>query len=228
MVDKIMTMGRIEWTENEKQYLRNHYLNTSADVIAKALGRKRSSVISAANRLGLVKRSHYSKAEVEFIMKHYQTHSSKEIGAMLGRTVDSVQCKIKQLKIRKNYVCKFNSTWFKKGNDDWRKNRKCRPIGTIVTRADNRNGKRYQYIKIKRNEWLPLGRYVWQKHHGNIPPKHYIRFKDGNPENCNIDNLMMVSEAENVKMNIDYKKAVKTKARNKHGGFFNAVLLGVV
>ena len=48
-----------------------------------------------------------------------------------------------------------------------------------------------KFIKIG-EKWLRKGRYVWEKHNGKIPDTHLIMFKDNDPMNCDITNLMMV------------------------------------
>jgi hypothetical protein len=35
--------------------------------------------------------------------------------------------------------------------------------------------------------------YVWEKHHGPIPPKHVIRIMNGNLQDCRIENLELMS-----------------------------------
>ena len=42
---------------------------------------------------------------------------------------------------------------------------------------------------------------VWEQHNGAIPAKHVIRFIDGDPLNCDIDNLSCVTKFVNMRMN---------------------------
>lgn len=75
------------------------------------------------------------------------------------------------------------------------------PVGTIVT------GKGGYLIRKKAMEggqwgrWEFLHRAVWEEHNGTIPDGMCIVFKDGNKQNCDIDNLMIVSRAEMVTLN---------------------------
>lgn len=41
-------------------------------------------------------------------------------------------------------------------------------------------------------------RYVWKQHHGEIPQGMCVAFRDGNRQNCDISNLMLITEAEKV------------------------------
>jgi hypothetical protein len=45
--------------------------------------------------------------------------------------------------------------------------------------------------------WEFLHRAVWEEHHGPIPKGMIIAFKDSNKLNCDIDNLVMITQSEN-------------------------------
>ena len=61
-------------------------------------------------------------------------------------------------------------------------------------------------------------RHIWEKANGKIPDKHVLVFKDGNKQNCELDNLVLVSQYENALMNqMHHKQAndeVKPVIRN--------------
>jgi hypothetical protein len=42
---------------------------------------------------------------------------------------------------------------------------------------------------------------VWEQHNGPIPPKHIVAFKDRNRANCAIENLELMSMADNARRN---------------------------
>lgn len=42
-------------------------------------------------------------------------------------------------------------------------------------------------------------RLVWAEHYGRIPPGCNIQFKDGNPMNCSIENLYLISRHDQLK-----------------------------
>lgn len=86
------------------------------------------------------------------------------------------------------------ATRFRKGNSPANE----LPIGTVV---ENHHG----YLLRKRqmegglwDRWEFYHRYVWKQHNGPIPEGMYVSFKDCNPRNCDIDNLMLITKAENV------------------------------
>jgi hypothetical protein len=83
------------------------------------------------------------------------------------------------------------------------------PIGTIRTDADG-------YLRIKVRDavygkeptgygnvrgWPLYSRWLWEQHHGPIPPKHIVTFKDGDRAHCVIENLELLSMADNARRN---------------------------
>lgn len=64
----------------------------------------------------------------------------------------------------------------------------------------DKNG--YIEIKIKEPDvWKSKHRYIYEQHFGKIPKNHKVIFLDGNNRNFNIDNLKLVSNAEELIMN---------------------------
>lgn len=43
-------------------------------------------------------------------------------------------------------------------------------------------------------------RLIWEQAHGEIPKGYIITFLDGNPQNCVLENLAMISQAENLQL----------------------------
>lgn len=73
------------------------------------------------------------------------------------------------------------------------------PVGTILTKTDG-----YLWKKIDdkpggwQQNWRQLHLLVWEEHHGPIPEGYRVIFKDGDRTNCSIENLAMVTMAENA------------------------------
>lgn len=60
------------------------------------------------------------------------------------------------------------------------------------------------YIEIKveePNKWKLKHRYVYESVYGNIPTGYKIIFADGNKQNVDIDNLVLISASEELIMN---------------------------
>ena len=167
-------MKRREWTTKELQYLRVNYATTPTHIIATEMNRTPKAIKDKANKEGLTKGRNWSQSEIDVLHKYYKTHSVTQIAKILGRPYCGVRGKVARLKIRKPQ---------KKKVQKQQKGKNAKPIGTIVSRPDKRVGRTYKFIKIENHKWIPLARYVWAKHNGNILPKHCIKFKDDNPGN---------------------------------------------
>ena len=88
--------------------------------------------------------------------------------------------------------------WFQNGHEPHNTD----PVGTVCKKADG-----YFWVKLddkpgaKIKNWKQLPIHVWEKVNGPVPEGHFVIFKDGNVENVTLENLMLVSRAENAVMN---------------------------
>ena len=92
---------------------------------------------------------------------------------------------------------KCKATMFKKGNIPANH----RPIGS--ERLDKRDGS--ILVKVKdgqlQKNWMSKSRYIYEQAHGKIPAGHKVIFADGDHSNFDLDNLILVSNAEELIMN---------------------------
>lgn len=70
--------------------------------------------------------------------------------------------------------------------------------GAITKRRDNRGVYNY-HIRIAKGKWEYLSRHLWKQAHGPIPRNRVITYKDGDPMNCVLENLEMISRQENLR-----------------------------
>ena len=61
----------------------------------------------------------------------------------------------------------------------------------------------YQYIKMEDGSWRLYHHWLWEQAHGPIPPGHMVTFLDGNIQNIELDNLMLISRAEQMHVTKD-------------------------
>ena len=94
-------------------------------------------------------------------------------------------------------LARVRSTQFKKGEPPANE----MPIGSIVVTSHGYKLRKRQMEGTLWERWEFLHRAVWEEHNGPIPENGYIIFKDGDKLNCNIDNLMLISRAENAILN---------------------------
>lgn len=160
----------------------------------------------------------YKTEESEFLKRFVFGHSYKEIQAEFLKKFDR-EITIEQVRayIKNNHLTTGRSGHFPKGNVPHNKGKK----GSCANGCDktwfrkgnvpknhreigseriNRDG----YIEIKvaePNKWKLKHRFVWESANGKIPSNCIIIFKDNDRLNTDIENLMMITKAENAVMN---------------------------
>lgn len=73
-----------------------------------------------------------------------------------------------------------------------------KPVGTERRDQDG------LMIKTASGKWVPKKRYVFEQHNGPIPRGHVVLFGDGDDENYDPANLVLVSRAELMVMNHEH------------------------
>ena len=71
------------------------------------------------------------------------------------------------------------------------------PVGTVAVAKDG-------FLKLKiaePNQWMPLHRHIWETANRSIPPKHVLRFIDGDRQNCVLENLECLPKAISLLLN---------------------------
>jgi len=83
--------------------------------------------------------------------------------------------------------------WFKKGE----RSANYMPPGSVVISTDG-----YFMKKVADpHKWELLSKLLWKEAGNEIPEGHRLIFKDGNPLNCTLDNMMLVSMKHHLQMN---------------------------
>jgi len=172
--------NRSKYTEEEISTIKKLYSDTPNIEIAKLLGRKARTIGQFARKIGLRKSEQYMDNKPGCLKKGTKAWN-KGISGYMGA----------------------NKTSFRKGNNP--PNRV--PVGTISKRWHKKDKKYYLFIKTDKTEWKLLHRIKWIIKYGEIPVSHVIAFKDNNTENCNINNLIILSRSENMERNRNREKA---------------------
>ncbi len=196
-------MSRHVWTPTETEYLRDRYPFVKASLIAAVLGVTADQVYGKATQLGLEK-------SPEFFA-----------GPDSGRTKGD----------------RGVSQRFPKGSVPWNKGMKGLQTG----------GKATQFKPgQKPNNWLPVGSYrfskegypqpkvtdtgdpprywlavhiiLWTEVHGPVPDGYALKFKDGNKQNIDLENIELISRREPMALNSvhnyppELKQVIRLKA----------------
>ena len=91
------------------------------------------------------------------------------------------------------YAQGMERNWFQGGHVPWN----YKPVGSERINVDG-----YIEIKVKDpNKWQLKHRYVWEKENGKVPKGMILIFKDNNKLNVCLDNLILISRAENAVIN---------------------------
>lgn len=178
-------MQKRNWTQQEKETLIRLYEDPKVfpKDIAKMLGRTLPQVYHTARAMGL-------KAPIERIRMagHFGTQHPKSIASRFpkGHIPDN-----KGKRVSPETYAKCQPTMFKKGHTPANH----REVGSERINADG-------YIETKvaePNVWKPKHRIVWEQHNGVIPAGYNIQFKNHNPKDCRIENLYLISKAEQLR-----------------------------
>ncbi|MFT9117632.1 MAG: HNH endonuclease signature motif containing protein [Sporolactobacillus sp.] len=101
----------------------------------------------------------------------------------------------------------WEPTQFKKGH----RPANYMPVGTEKMKSDG-----YVYVKIADpGKWRQKHRLIWEKANGPIPKGHKLLFGDGNHQNIDLDNLILVTNRQVATLNklkLIQKNAALTKS----------------
>ena len=178
------------WTDFEIQTIEKHYKSHGAqfcdEIIFAHHGwrRGRRNVMQKANKIGL----HY-EGEKRSIFKKGIIPYNKGV-AMPDHVKDRVK-----------------KTWFEKGHMP----HNTRASGDDVSLRMNK-GYPMMYLRISVGKWVQMSRHVYESFYGPIPKGHLVCFKDGDSTNCAIENLELLSMAENARRNHNREKISRDAA----------------
>ena len=86
-----------------------------------------------------------------------------------------------------------NKTSFKKGN----KPHNTKDVGS--TRIDGKD--MFLLVKVADRKWIRKEILIWEKVHGKIPKGYVVRVIDPTKNKYDINNLMLISKKDNMKLN---------------------------
>lgn len=168
-------------------------------------------------------RKKWTEKEIEFLKNNYSRMTTRQLAAELGRTKAAVMNMLKKKGIRlpvDEKQRRFEESKFKSGNTPWNRGIKglrwspatefkkgnvppnTKFDGAVSIREKSKTKEKYLYIREAKRKWVLLHRKLWEQHYGPIPKGFVIRFKDGNPLNCVLENMELINRRENLKRNV--------------------------
>jgi len=167
---------------------------------------------------------HWTPEEDQIIKDNMEELTDREISVLIGKTRSAVRNRRRKMGIYRTDEANLRHVrngCFKKNHEPWNKGRhdlRMSPAtefkkgnqpantkwdGAITIRNDNR-GVPQKFVRIAKSKWVYFHRYIWEMNYGPIPPKHVLRFRNGDCLDVRISNLELISMAENAIRNQNY------------------------
>jgi hypothetical protein len=179
-------MKRNFWTIQEIKFLTDNYSDMKTADIAAIMNRPIGGINGKAYDLGLRKSFKHMKTLLKIEAKKL-TDAGKQYQFKKGQTSHN-----KGKKMPPELYEKIKRTMFKPGNTPGN----IKKVGSI--RIDYEG---YTYVKIADSDWRLKHRVVYENVNGPIPDNHVVIFKDNNMHNFDINNLQLISQADNMLRN---------------------------
>lgn len=184
----------------------------------------------------------HSQLVIDYICEYYPNTQTREMAKVLGISVAKIHqiANVRGIKKTKQYIREVHGKRvailgekhrYPKGNKPWNKGVKglkhapehtlfkpghipanYKPIGW--TRVDEEG---YTWMKVREGKfaWDMIHRVVWETENGPIPKGKFLRFKDGNKANWELDNLILVDRETNMRMNTIHRYPEEVKQAMK-------------
>jgi hypothetical protein len=190
------------WTPAEIAILRRRYPHEKTAKIAKDLRLPLVKVFAKARALGLDKTPEYL-ASPDACRLRRENHPGVAYRFQKGHVPAN-----KGLRRPGWGPGRMKETQFKKGQVG----SKFVPIGTLRVNSDGYIDRKIRTDKKGSSNWRALHRILWEEARGPVPPGHIVVFKDGNKLNCVLENLELITKADNARRNVMWKKMPKELA----------------
>lgn len=186
-----MRKKRHHTTEDDIVYIKEHFAEMSSYEIADVLGMSKTAVRNIAYRHGLRKSREWI-AERARMRTLDPSHGGRAFLFQKGHTPHTKGKRAEEWMTPEG-LARSTATRFKKGQRPatWK------PLGSERINVDG-------YIEVKVAEgkpWRHKQRVLWERAHGPIPEGYMVSFKDGNKQNCELDNLYLLSRADGLRAN---------------------------
>lgn len=205
------------WTKQQIAFIRKNWPVMTNRALAKVFGISLTLLRVKVYEMGLrrMEMEYWTGEQVEFLIKNYTKIGDVEMAELFnkkwkknkGWTKKHIEKKRRYMKLKRS---KTQIAAIKQRNVDNGRFLLC-PVKRWATAGQAKDGEirmwreqsgRYTpRIKIN-GRFVHWNRWKWEKHRGKIPKGMNVVFRDNNPANNRLSNLMLVTRAEHARRNL--------------------------
>lgn len=212
----ISKYNKIVLEPHEKQFIKDNFYKMTNSELANALGLRLTKLREFAYAMGLkrMELEYWTEQQVDFLRKNYKEIGDTELAEIFevkwfkakGWTKKHIEkkrryLKLKRTKAQQKKIQERNTLMgrFKICNEKMWLKRGVAEIGEkrIWFKKDDS-----PLVVIKQKEgFVHYNRWLWEQHNGPIPPGMNARNISNDPINFGIEDLILISDSENAKLN---------------------------
>ena len=170
------------YNEDQLKFIRDNYLDLPVKTIAKEVGGSFGRIVRTLKGMGL-------EIPIELVEKRKRESKFSPGHKTFNRGLKQEDY------MTPEQIEKTKATRFKKGNTPHNVNYD----GHERTDVDG-----YTLIRVRKGKYVLKHRWLWEQENGPIPEGHALSFIDGDKTNISIENLELISRAENMLRNSHY------------------------
>ncbi|RLJ20090.1 HNH endonuclease [bacterium endosymbiont of Escarpia laminata] len=183
-------MKRKTWTKADIELLRRDYPDTPSKILADRFDCTVRAVYGKARALGVCKTQAYMNSPHAYKFRQ---------GDNTGNAFKFKPGHRPHNKGKKGWQAGGNAhkTQFKPGyrSHTWQ------PIGTERICKDGYLQRKVTDTRHSPRDWVGVHIILWKEHRGEIPKNHMVVFRNGDKKDLQIDNLELITRAENMQRN---------------------------
>lgn len=165
--------------------------------------------------------------------EHYSDKGVNYCAERIGRSPGAIRHKAMKLGLKTKVKRDPRTTSERKPKNGFKPGNmpvSARKDGEVYCRMEG--GKRVWFCKpAGRRKEVKLHRYTWERANGPVPKGRVLTFKNGNPDDCKLENLECITRGELVRRNRKGKESQAVKASwitRKGMSFVDRVLNGYI
>jgi hypothetical protein len=153
----------------------------------------------------------WTDEDIKYLEDNFRSMPNVDLGIKLNRSASAVKRFLYSKewkrtddelhKVRVQVSRRPNAGQFKKGSLPHNTSKVGDGDITIRTDHKDRNGRQYKWIRLELGRWELLQKVIWEEENGKVPEGYCLWFIDGNSLNCTLENLELITRAENINRN---------------------------